>query len=179
MIAGHFASALLVRPLFPRQRPSFLLACSMWVDIVALPLAGLGVEVIHGPKWFGFYPSSLEQTRFENPYTHALEWTTLPILLLAFLFPARWRAPLLAVALMAALHWALDLIVHEVHILGHSLTLGLWRTHFLLAVALEGGLCAVAIGLHRHWCRKTGRPSHTVAYSIAFIALILLLVAHR
>ena len=163
--------------MFARQRLALLIACSLWIDGVGLVLALTGVEVTQGATWWRL-PVNLSRNVFGPRWSHELLLTALPWLLAAPLAARRWRPALIAAAAFTSSHWAEDWMVHEVFVAGHPATLGLWKHHFGLAMAVEVALCAAGIWAHHRWSRKNGTRSQSLIWTgvLSVLLATLLLV---
>jgi membrane-bound metal-dependent hydrolase YbcI (DUF457 family) len=132
MVAGHFGFAAMVKG---RERSTplwILMLATVWLDIVFIPLFVKGIETIVPVAGENGYGAII----IHADYTHSIVgMAVLSALLGAMCWPFIGRRSAIVVGLVAASHWALDLIVHRADMAilpGDAmhlprLGLGLWR----------------------------------------------------
>lgn len=153
MIAGHFGFAALVKSREQSTPLWILMLASVWLDVVFVPLFLAGIETIQPIQGHSGYGSAL----IYADYTHSLVGMLALSALLAVLCLPFWGLRSAAVVgLVAASHWALDLIVHraDMAILPGNfgnfprLGFGLWRIP-IFAAMIEALL--VLLGARLYW----------------------------
>ena len=152
MITGHFGLAAGSKALEPRAPLWALMIATMWLDIIFVPLAVLGVETIETPPGGGYGSSVIHAN-----YTHSLLGALVLSAALAGLTSLRWdRRVALLLGGVAFSHWILDLIVHRADLpllpgnAGHLplLGFGLWKIP-VLSVLVEAAL--LGLGTYAYW----------------------------
>jgi hypothetical protein len=155
MFAGHVGAALAIARIEPPINVGWVVAASLWLDIVLWLLVLLGVETVEIPADF----ASTHQPRFVFPFSHSLAggigWSLLAgLMTFGAIAPpraARWRAAALIAAAVFS-HWLLDALVHrpEMPWAGAGsplLGLGLWD-RMPVALALESALLLVGLAVY-------------------------------
>ena len=180
MIAGHFGFAAGVKGTQPATPLWSLMAATVWLDIVFVPLFAAGVETTETvPGTSGGYGNTV----IHADYTHSLLGAMVLSLAYGAFFLRAWGARIAAVlAAVSFSHWLLDLLVHrsDLPLLpGNAgglplLGFGLWRIP-PLAIGLEAVL--VVGGALLYWrsasrvSRRAGRGQGRAAGLAAAIAL--------
>jgi hypothetical protein len=178
MIAGHFGLAAMVKSREPETPLWILMLATVWLDIVFVPLFLAGVERVSPVGAHGGYGRSI----IYADYTHSLIGM---LLLSAALGAAGWprwgKRSAIVIALVAASHWVLDLIVHRTdmpilpgNLMGlPRLGFGLWR-YPALSAGLE--LLLVLAGAWLYWraartvCARAQRGVRLAALTALLIA---------
>jgi hypothetical protein len=185
MIAGHFGFAALVKSREQSTPLWILMLASVWLDLVFVPLFLTGIETIRPIQGHSGYGAAL----IYADYSHSLVGMLgLSALLVAFCLPFWGLRSAVVVGLVAASHWALDLIVHHADMpvfpanFGRlpRLGFGLWAFPMVTAV-LEAMLVLLGAGLYWKAARsasiqaKSRSPlATTVAVLIASCGLFIL-----
>lgn len=178
MIAGHFGFAALVKG---RERSTplwMLMLAAVWLDIVFVPLFLAGMETMQQVQGRHGYGAAI----IHADYTHSLVgMLLLSAILGAVCWPFWGKRSAIVVGLVAASHWALDLIVHraDMPLLPANLLqlprlgFGLWRSP-AASIALE--LALVLGGAWAYWlaakdvCIQAGRKTRLAAIASLSIA---------
>lgn len=141
MLVGHYSAALLAKAASPRLPLWLLVLAVQLVDFAHALLVLAGVERV---RFDTSLPSNPVDLTF-IPFSHGLPSTIL-LGVAVFCGARKWLGetkPALALALAAASHWILDLLVHrpDLPLWGNSFRVGLalWN-HPALAFLLELGL---------------------------------------
>jgi hypothetical protein len=184
MIAGHFGFAALVKG---RERSTplwMLMLASVWLDIVFVPLFVAGIETIELAQGRHGYGAAI----IHADYTHSVVgMLALSAILGAACWPFWGKRSAIVIGLVAASHWALDLIVHRADMpifpanLPHlpRLGFGLWQFP-AASIALE--LALVLGGAWVYWraakdvCLRTARPTRLAAIAALLIAVCGILI---
>jgi len=152
MIAGHFGFAALVKSREKSTPLSILMLASVWLDMVFVPLFLAGIETIQPVSGHSGYGAAI----IHADYTHSLVgMLVLSAILAALCWPFWGLRSAVVVGLVAASHWAFDLIVHRADLpilpgnLGNfpSLGFGLWRFPIVAAV-IEASLVLLGAGFY-------------------------------
>jgi hypothetical protein len=178
VIAGHFGFAALVKG---RERSAplwMLMLASVWLDIVFVPLFLAGIETMQPVQGHLGYGAAI----IHADYTHSLVgMLVLSFILGAACWPFWGKRSAIVIGLVAASHWALDLIVHraDMPILPANLLLlprfgfGLWRFP-AASIALELALVLAGAWIYWHAARTTciqaGSKTRLAANSACLIA---------
>lgn len=170
MFAGHIGAGLALARMDRQLNPGWLVAASLWPDLLLWALVLLGVEQIVLPTTPGTQPG------FHFPWSHSLAATlawSAAAGAIALLRRATRRAATLLAAAVAS-HWVVDAVVHRAELpLGGpgspQVGLGLWE-RLPLGLCLEavltlGGLLLFLAGA------KVGRGR---SWGIAALTLALL-----
>jgi hypothetical protein len=184
MIAGHFGFAALVKG---RERSTplwMLMLASVWLDIVFVPLFVAGIETIElAPGRHGYGAAIIHAD-----YTHSVVgMLVLSAILGAACWPFWGKRSAIVIGLVAASHWALDLIVHRADMpifpanLPHlpRLGFGLWQFP-AASIALE--LALVLGGAWVYWraakdvCLRAARGTRLATVAALLIAVCGVLV---
>jgi len=179
MIAGHFGFAAFVKAREKALPMWALMAATVWLDIVFVPLLVGGVETlepIHGSH--GGYGANI----IHADYTHSLVGACILSGILGVVALARWgqRAGLV-VAAVSFSHWLLDLPVHrgDMPILPDNtgnlpkLGFGLWQHPWAVA-AIE--LALVMAGSWFYWrAAQSATKGASGARRLAVVASLLIL----
>ncbi len=184
MIAGHFGFAAMVKAK-ERTAPLWaLMLAAVWLDIVFVPLFLAHMETMEPVGPHAGYGGAI----IHADYTHSIVGVILLSAILGLMFlPRMGRRVAVVLGLVAASHWALDLIVHrpDMPILpanyGHLplLGFGLWDRP-QIAAALE--LLLVVAGSLLYWraarnvAAQAGQSGRWAALSASLIAIFGLLV---
>jgi hypothetical protein len=178
MIAGHFGFAALVKG---RERSTplwMLMLAAVWLDIVFVPLFLAGMETMQQVQGRHGYGAAI----IHADYTHSLVgMLLLSAILGAVCWPFWGKRSAIVVGLVAASHWALDLIVHraDMPLLPANLLqlprlgFGLWRSP-PASIALE--LALVLGGAWAYWLAakdvsiQAGRKTRLAAIASLSIA---------
>jgi hypothetical protein len=179
MITGHFGLAAGSKALEPRAPLWALMVATMWLDIIFVPLAVLGVETIETPAGGGYGSSVIHAN-----YTHSLLGALVLSAALAGLTALRWdRKVALLLGAVAFSHWILDLVVHRADLpllpgnAGHLplLGFGLWKVP-VLSVLVEAAL--LGVGTYAYWwtARRYAGQRRTQGRVTAGLVAALLLV---
>ena len=186
MIAGHFGFAAMVKA---RERAAplwALMLATVWLDIVFIPLLVAHVESVQQLGTHPAYGGAI----IHADLTHSLLGMLVLSAALGLAFLPKWgRRVATVVALVAASHWFLDLLVHRPDMpilpenVGHlpRLGFGLW-THPQLSACLE--MLLVLVGAVLYWraareaSRQAGQNGKWSVISASLIALFGLLVLY-
>jgi membrane-bound metal-dependent hydrolase YbcI (DUF457 family) len=153
MIAGHFGFAALVKGRERRTPLWMLMLATVWLDIVFVPLFVGGLETIQSVPGKHGYGAAI----IHADYTHSIVgMVVLSFILGAVCWPFWGKRSAIVVGLVAASHWALDLIVHraDMPILPADalhlplLGFGLWRVP-VASICIE--LALVLAGAWVYW----------------------------
>ncbi len=178
MIAGHFGFAALVKG---RERSTplwMLMLASVWLDIVFVPLFVAGIETIKLAQGRHFYGAAI----IHADYTHSVVgMLVLSAILGAACWPFWGKRSAIVIGLVAASHWALDLIVHRADMPIFPANLpslprlgfGLWQFP-AASIALE--LALVLGGAWVYW-RAAKEVSLRAARGTRLAAIAALLIA--
>jgi membrane-bound metal-dependent hydrolase YbcI (DUF457 family) len=180
MIAGHFGLAAGVKGSQPATPLWSLMAATVWLDIVFVPLFLAGLETTETvPGTSGGYGNTI----IHADYTHSLVGAIVLSAVYGAFFVRPWGARIATVlAAVSFSHWLLDLLVHrsDLPLLpGNAgglplLGFGLWRVP-PLAIGLEAVF--VVGGALLYWrgaarvSRRAGRGQGRAAALAAGIAL--------
>jgi membrane-bound metal-dependent hydrolase YbcI (DUF457 family) len=178
MIAGHFGFATLVKG---RERSTplwMLMVATVWLDIVFVPLFVTGIETIQTVPGRHGYGAAI----IHADYTHSIAGAlVLSSILGAASWPLWGRRTAIVIALVAASHWVLDLIVHraDMPILPANyfglprFGLGLWR---FPAASIVVELVLVLAGAWAYW-RAAKDVSAQANRGISLAAINTVLIA--
>ncbi len=177
MVAGHFGFAALVKG---RERSTplwILMLATVWLDIVFLPLFAKGIETIMPVAGEHGYGSLI----IHADYTHSIAgMAVLSLMLGAVCWPFLGRRSAIVVGLVAASHWALDLIVHraDMPILPANamhlplLGFGLWRVP-AASMAMELALVLAGAGVYWRAAREVSTNAHRSTTLAAVTAALI------
>jgi hypothetical protein len=170
MFVGHYSASLVAKRLVPQAPLWLLMLAAQLVDIFWASFLLTGVE--RGRIIAGFTRSN-PLDLYYMPFTHSLPaavlWSVGAGLLVFALFRSRpgtvpARAVAIAVAMVVASHWVLDLLVHkpDLGLWGNQYKVGFGLWDYLWpALALEYGLLvAAALYVYRDsalWKRLGGK----------------------
>jgi hypothetical protein len=157
-----------------------------WLDLVFVPLFMTGIERIHpAPGTHGGYGNGI----IDADYSHSFVGMLVLSAILAMVFLPSWgRRTATVIGLVAASHWALDLLVHRADMpvfptnLGNfpRLGFGLWRFP-MLAALLEALLVLLGAGFYWRAARTVSiqakRETLPAATSILIAAFGLVILA--
>jgi hypothetical protein len=176
MIAGHYGLAAMAKARAPSAPLWALMLATVWLDVLFVPLFLAGIETIEpavpGQAGYGL-------AVIHADWTHSLAGAALLSALCGLAGGAAWgRRAGLALGLVAASHWALDLVVHRADmplLPGNAgglplLGLGLWRVPAASAAA-EAAL--VVAGAAIYWRAARGLGAATAPRANLAAALIL------
>lgn len=153
MIAGHFGFAALVKGRERKTPLWILMLATVWLDIVFVPLFVAGIETTRSVPGHHGYGAVI----IHADYTHSIVGTVvLSLILGAVCWPFWGKRSAIVIGLVAASHWALDLIVHraDMPILPANalqlprLGFGLWRVP---AASIGIELALVLAGAWVYW----------------------------
>ncbi len=176
MIAGHFSFAALVKSREKSTPLSILMLASVWLDVVFVPLFLAGIETIQPIPNHSGYGAAI----IHADYTHSLVgMLVLSAILAALCWPSWGLRSAVVVGLVAASHWALDLIVHRADLpilpgnFGNfpSLGFGLWRFP-LVAAVIEASLVLIGAGFYWRAARSASiqaKRGSTLATAVAVL----------
>lgn len=176
MIVGHFAVALGAKKLTPQLSLGVLFVACQIADILAPPLALLGIEAFDvKPGITVMMP--LDLTNY--PYSHSLVALTAWSVSFALLYMWLGRAgkkPALVLAVLGVSHWILDALMHRpdlpITLTGPTrVGLGLWN-HPVVGVPLELLLFAAGVWIYVRQTHALNRRG-----SVGLWALVLFLLA--
>ena len=180
MIAGHFGFAAAVKSREQETPLWALMLATVWLDVAFVPLLLTGHETLKPaePGHTGYGANIIYAD-----YTHSLVGMIVLSVVLGLFASLLWgRRPGIVVGLVAASHWALDLIVHraDMPILpGNAgnlprLGFGLWQ-YPMVSAGIE--LALVLVGAWLYWraanrvARAQGRGQWAATLASALIAI--------
>ena len=186
MIAGHFGFAAMVKA---RERTTplwVLMLATVWLDILFIPLLVAHVESVQSVRVHPAYGGSV----IHADLTHSLVGALVLSGVLGVAFLPKWgKRVALVIALVAASHWFLDLLVHrpDLPILPANLGglphlgLGLW-THPAVSACVELLLVSTGALLYGRAAldvsRQAGRSGRWPLTSASLVAAFGLLVLY-
>lgn len=180
MLAGHFASAGILKGADNRIPLWVLLVAVQFVDIFCMIFVLLGLErmdIVHGF-------TAVNDLDMFMPYTHSLIMTPLWAAFGAALYKlydrSADRKAMGVIAIAVSLHWLLDLIVHVPDLpLFFSEDIkfgfGLWHMKFV-TIAIETAMAIAAIVIYR---RSSMAQVTRLGFYYATFGIIFFLAVHQ
>ena len=180
MLAGHFASAAILKGADNRVPLWVLLVAVQFVDIFCMIFVLLGwerMDVVHGF-------TAVNDLDMFMPYTHSLIMTPLWAALGAGLYKLYDKTAdnksLLIVAIAVAGHWVLDLLVHVPDLplfFSEDVKFGFGLWHFkFITIALESAMVVAAYMIYR---RSSEAQISNRAMFYAVFGLMAFFAAHQ
>lgn len=176
MFLGHFAVALVAKPLAPRASLGTLTFAALWIDLLWPMLLLIGIERVRiEPGATATTPLVFEH----HPWSHSLLAVLLWAAALGLVrLATKDVASAIVISALVVSHWLLDAVVHvpDLPLMpgGTRVGAGLWN-HPAIAHGLEIGMFAIGVAVYARATKAIDRVgAWSLAAFVAFLAAIQL-----